>query len=167
MDYFEESEHLARFEREARTAAQIQNRYVMAIHDIGAAEDPSTGREIKYIVIEHVKGKSLSEHLKTAEPDQAGIVRLAEKIATGLVAAHKLNIVHRDIKASNIIVDEENQPKILDFGLAKPVALTAIGDADIEITEIRDARERHARLTSWQPTGPRFNDPSSAMGEVT
>ncbi len=46
---------------------------------------------------------------------------MLKKICNGLAAAHKLNIVHRDIKADNIIIDEQNEPKILDFGLAKPV----------------------------------------------
>ncbi len=62
--------------------------------------------------------------------DIATIVRLSEKIASGLAAAHKINVVHRDIKADNILVDEDDQPKILDFGLAKPVEPVQFAEGD-------------------------------------
>lgn len=114
-------ERSERFQREAKTAAQINNTYVMSIYDISSTYDQSAGREVSYIVMEYIKGKSLSQYLKEGKLDFADIVRVAEKIATGLAAAHKLNIVHRDIKPDNIIVDEQHNPSILDFGLAKPL----------------------------------------------
>ncbi len=120
-DYFGDQDRRDRFEREAKTAAQIQQANVMAIYDIGVAT-PSNGKsEIHYIVMEYVKGKSLSDFLNVHANDIGRLLRVSEKIALGLAAAHKLNIVHRDIKPENIIVDEQEEPKILDFGLAKPM----------------------------------------------
>ncbi len=119
--YFDDAERLERFKREARTAAQVTHPNVMAIYDIGSAPEPTTGQDINYIVMEYILGKPLSEFMKGKSTDLALIVRLAEKIAAGLAAAHKMQVVHRDIKADNIIVNDEEQPKILDFGLAKPI----------------------------------------------
>lgn len=120
-DFFSDQDRRDRFEREAKTAAQIQQANVMAIYDIGVAT-PSGGKsEIHYIVMEYIKGQSLSDFLTVHSNDTGKLIRVSEKIASGLAAAHKLNIVHRDIKPENIIVDEQEEPKILDFGLAKPM----------------------------------------------
>ncbi len=121
QEMFDNPEHKERFVREARTAAQVSHGNVMAIYDIDSATDAATGKSIQYIVMEYIKGQSLTEYLRTSKVDMAGVVRLAEKIGAGLAAAHKLRIVHRDIKSDNIILDEQHEPKILDFGLAKPI----------------------------------------------
>jgi len=127
-DYFGDAERRERFQREARMAAQISHGNVMAIYDIGSAVLPDSSQTIEYIVMEYIKGKSLSEYLKSRPHDVSTALRLAEKIASGLAAAHKIKVVHRDIKAENILIDDEEQPKILDFGLAKPVDPVQFGD---------------------------------------
>ncbi len=119
-EFFDNAERQERFKREATTAAQINHPNVMSIFDIGSDIDESSGRQLNYIVMEYVEGQSLSVYLNEKKPDLGTSLRLAEKIAAGLAAAHKLHIVHRDIKADNIIVDSDGEPKILDFGLAKP-----------------------------------------------
>ncbi len=125
----DDDDRLARFEREAKTAAQVSHPNVMAIYDINTAKD-SAGTDVTYIVMEYIRGKSLSEYMKMRSSDMATVVKLAEKIAAGLAAAHKINVVHRDIKADNIMVDEDDQPKILDFGLAKPVQPVKFSEGD-------------------------------------
>ncbi len=125
----DDDERLERFQREAKTAAQVSHPNVMAIYDIDLTKD-ADGNDITYIVMEYIKGKSLADYMKTRQGDIAAIVRLSEKIASGLAAAHKINVVHRDIKADNILVDEDDQPKILDFGLAKPVEPVQFAEGD-------------------------------------
>lgn len=120
-EYFDSEERLQRFHREAKTAAQISHPNVMGIHDIGRAPHPTTGKDINYIVMEYIEGQSLSEYIQVHGVDIGGVVRLAEKLASGFSAAHKLGIVHRDIKAENVIINADGEPKILDFGLAKPL----------------------------------------------
>jgi serine/threonine protein kinase/tetratricopeptide (TPR) repeat protein len=121
-DYFDDAERKERFYREAKTAAGISHPNVMAIHDINSALDPDSGRELDYIVMEYIEGTPLSGHLQKIRHDIKSVLALTEQIAAGLTAAHKVNVVHRDIKADNILIDNDNNPKILDFGLAKPVA---------------------------------------------
>ena len=129
-EFLEDKERTERFQREARTAAQISHPNVMGIYDIGSAPDPATGIEFTYIVMEYIEGRSLTQHFGDKSNDLNEVIRIAEHIASGLAAAHKINVVHRDIKAGNIIIDKDGYPKILDFGLAKPVAPKAGADAD-------------------------------------
>lgn len=127
-EFFEDSERLQRFEREAKTAAQITHPNVMGIYDMGKGKHPETGKEVSYIVMERVHGKPLFDYMQSSQTNLNSVLRLGEKIAAGLAAAHKLNIVHRDIKSSNILVDDEGTPKILDFGLAKPIEPVQMDD---------------------------------------
>lgn len=129
-EFADDKERLERFYREARTAAQIADAYVTRIFDIGTAKNETTSEDFTYIVMEYVAGESLTDYLTHSKPDLATRVRLAEKIAVGLSAAHKLNIVHRDIKPDNVIIDESGEPKILDFGLAKPLNPVQMSDDD-------------------------------------
>ena len=121
LDLFGDKEQQERFVREARTAAQINHPNVLGIYEIGITKT-SDEKEISYIVMEYLPGRSLSEVMRNSAFELKDMVRIAEKIASGLAAAHRMNIVHRDIKADNIIIDENGEPKILDFGLAKPSA---------------------------------------------
>jgi eukaryotic-like serine/threonine-protein kinase len=127
-EFFDSADRLARFKREAQTAAKISNANVMAIHDMGKAVEKESGRELNYIVMENIEGETLTEYMQTHNPDINELLRLSEKIAAGLAAAHKLGIVHRDIKSDNIKITPEGDPKILDFGLAKPTEMSALGD---------------------------------------
>ena len=124
-DVFGQVERQQRFEREARTAAQINHANVTSIYDI--SHTTIDGQDVSYIAMEYVQGKRLFDYL-TKDADMKVIIAVAEGIAAGLAAAHKLNIVHRDIKADNILIDDDGNPKILDFGLAKPIDQVQLGD---------------------------------------
>ena len=120
-EFVDDADRMSRFSREAKTAAKISHPNVMAIYDMDSAHHKESGRDVTYIVMEHISGQSLTDHLATRSPDMTELLRIAENIAAGLAAAHKLGIVHRDIKSDNIMIDEQGEPRILDFGLAKPI----------------------------------------------
>src|SRR5512136_238994 len=101
----------ARFLQEARAAAILNHPNVCTIYDIAEAEDQ------QFIVMEYVEGKTLREIIPVKKMQDA--ISYAIQIAEALQEAHSHGIVHRDIKAENIMVNTKNQVKVMDFGLAK------------------------------------------------
>jgi serine/threonine protein kinase len=159
---FDNPEHQNRFNREAKTAAQISHGNIMGIYDINTIVDPDTNREICYIVMEYVPGLSLNKYVSNTNLDLSDVVKLAEKISSGLSAAHRLNIVHRDIKAENIIVDEFGEPKILDFGLAKPVTSVIQFEDDDSTKSIETDITRAGKIIGTVS----YMSPEQARGEA-
>ena len=102
--------------REAQAAAMLDHSHICQIHEIsGSGED-------SFIVMQYVEGETLADVLTKERPGVEKSLELAIQIADALAAAHAHHIIHRDIKPGNIIVNEKNQAKVLDFGLAKFVA---------------------------------------------
>lgn len=108
---------LARFHREVRTARGIAHPNVVRVYDLGEHE----GRP--FLSMEYVDGEDLSVLLKRIGllPEKKG-VELARQLCAGLAAAHQAGVLHRDLKPANVMVDQEGQAKISDFGLAQLAA---------------------------------------------
>jgi tetratricopeptide (TPR) repeat protein len=110
-----DSQHYrARFLREARAVSALKHNNIAAVYDYGETDDGQP-----YIVMELVTGQSLSDLLMTSGLTLGQAVRIVEQVAEALAVAHKRGIVHRDIKPSNIHLTEQDEVKVLDFGLAK------------------------------------------------
>ena len=103
----------ARLLREARSAAALTHRRIAQVYDVVEHE----GRD--YIVMELVQGTSLATRIATGQLPLPDALDIGHQIAEGLEAAHERGIVHRDLKADNVLIDARGQVKILDFGLAK------------------------------------------------
>jgi serine/threonine-protein kinase len=120
-----ESGQLERFRREARAVAQLSHPNIVGVIDAGEDE----GRP--YIVFEYVEGETLKERIRRlGRLPIAEAVAYAIEIARGLGAAHARHIVHRDVKPQNVLLDEEGQAKVTDFGIARTLdeeGLTADG----------------------------------------
>lgn len=117
------SESVARFEREANLIARVQHPNIVTVHDFGVTEDG-----LCYIVMERLQGRTLRADLRaTGALATARAARIIRQIAAALAEAHRLGIVHRDLKASNVqLVPLGRDPdfvKLLDFGVAKLVHL--------------------------------------------
>ena len=102
-----------RFVREAQAAAALNHPRIVTIHDVNEYR----GRP--FISMECVKGRPLSDVIKDKQLDIAEAIDVAIQICDGLQAAHEKGLVHRDIKPGNIMIDDNRQVKILDFGIAK------------------------------------------------
>jgi serine/threonine protein kinase/Tol biopolymer transport system component len=107
----------ARFVQEAKLASALNHRNIIAIYDIDAAE--VDGKLVDFVAMQYVPGKTLDKMIGRAGLRLTDAIRYAQQIADGLAAAHGAGIIHRDLKPANIIVDEQGEVKILDFGLAK------------------------------------------------
>lgn len=112
----ENAEAVARLFREARSAAVLTHPNTVAIHDIGESDG------IFYIVMELVTGMSLLAYVGDARVSAARKLAWLVDVARALAAAHRAGVVHRDVKPSNVMVSDEGAVKVLDFGLAKPLA---------------------------------------------
>jgi serine/threonine protein kinase len=102
-----------RFMREARSAAAVVHSNVAAVHEV----DESGGHV--YIAMELVEGTSLRQELARTRLAIPETVRIAKGIARALAKAHEKGIVHRDLKPDNVMLNEDREVKVLDFGLAK------------------------------------------------
>ena len=116
-DPAEEEQYRKRFFREAQAAGKLSAAGIVNIYDIG--EDDAT--KLPYIVMEFVAGKTLDEYVAAAggRLSVGRSLDLIQQIALALDAAHAQGILHRDIKPANIMVTEDGQTKIADFGIAK------------------------------------------------
>lgn len=110
-----------RFVREARAASSLDHPNISVIHEIGETSDGHS-----FICMGYYDGKSLKELLEHDPPDIETSVAIIIQIAKGLQRAHEAGIVHRDIKPANIILTDQGEVKIVDFGLAKLVNETGV-----------------------------------------
>jgi serine/threonine protein kinase len=108
----EDGERRALFLAEARSAAAVAHANIATIYEVGTAGVSS------FIAMELVKGATLREALGRGL-DHARALRIAIGIARGLARAHELGVIHRDLKPENVMLDREDEAKILDFGLAR------------------------------------------------
>jgi serine/threonine protein kinase len=100
-----------RFQRESETLANLEHQNIATVHAVGTTKDGSP-----WMALELISGLRLDDWAE--EKSIASIVSMLEKISDALAAAHKKNIVHRDVKPANILVTHNDQPRVLDFGIA-------------------------------------------------
>jgi WD40 repeat protein/tRNA A-37 threonylcarbamoyl transferase component Bud32 len=110
--FYNTPEEQERFQREARSAGQLQHPNIVSVYEVGEADG------VPYIVCQYVEGRTLAEVVADRRPAPREAAALVLRVARALHYAHSLGVVHRDIKSSNILLDASGQPYLADFGLA-------------------------------------------------
>jgi alpha-tubulin suppressor-like RCC1 family protein/tRNA A-37 threonylcarbamoyl transferase component Bud32 len=119
--YVEDDEAIARFAREARFVTQLNHPNVVGVHrvlDLGAAGIA--------LVMAHIDGRTLKQVIQEERPlSQDFVVNVLQQVAAALAAAHRMGIVHRDVKPENIFIDSEGKALLADFGVARSMSGTS------------------------------------------
>jgi eukaryotic-like serine/threonine-protein kinase len=126
------SEALQRFEREAALLAALEHPGIARIYASGSADTPSG--PLPYLAMEYIRGRDLISHARAHDLSPPARLRLLAAVCRAVHHAHTQGVIHRDLKPANILVDEQGQPKILDFGVARAIGheqftrMTAAGE---------------------------------------
>jgi len=131
-----------KFLREARAAAQLKHPNIVSVHEVGR------DGETVYIVSDFIKGLSLADWLTGQKPTFRESAELCVKVCDALQHAHSHGVIHRDLKPGNILLDQDFNPHLTDFGLAK-----------------RDAAEITMTLDGQILGTPAYMSPEQARGE--
>ncbi|WP_344930163.1 serine/threonine-protein kinase [Streptosporangium carneum] len=116
-----DSEARIRLEREVRALRRVESPYVARVVDADlACERP-------YLVMEHIEGDTLLDRVRRGGPlGGAGLVALAHGLATALSIIHAAGVVHRDLKPANVLINAEDDPVLIDFGIAQVLDATRL-----------------------------------------
>ena len=136
-------DEVARFRTEAEAAARLQHPNIVAVFEVGTCE----GQE--FFSMEFIEGTSLSQRLGGGKLNGRLAARYLRTLALAVHYAHRQGILHRDLKPSNVLLDNDDQPHITDFGLAKRF------------------REEHGQTRTGTVLGtPSYMSPEQAMGRT-
>ncbi len=123
-----DKETVERFSNELKLARKISHRNVCRMFDLGKAEGTT------FITMEFVPGEDLKKFIrKTGQLGAGRTVSIAKQVCEGLAEAHHLGVVHRDLKPQNIMVDEDGNARIMDFGIARSIKAKGITGAGVMI----------------------------------
>ncbi len=120
---------LDRFRFETEVLAKLQHPAIAQLYEAGV--ETVDDNEIPFFAMELVRGRSLSEFVRVAQPSTHERLLLMQKVAGAVHYAHSRGVVHRDLKPSNIMVSESGDPKILDFGVARTT------ESDLRATDLQ------------------------------
>jgi serine/threonine protein kinase len=116
----DDAQYQARFRREAQAAASLDEPHIVPIHDFGEID----GR--LYVTMRLIDGKTINELVANGPLPPQRAVSVIEQIAAALGAAHRIGLVHRDVKPSNILVTEDDFAYLIDFGIARAAEATKL-----------------------------------------
>ena len=106
---------LARFQIEAESVAKLKHHTFVQIYEVGSDEG------LPFLALEYCGGGSLEDRIGESPPTPRESAELIAKLADAMEYAHQAGVIHRDLKPGNVLFDENGEPKITDFGLAKKV----------------------------------------------
>jgi len=129
-DIASDEQTIERFRSELRLARAVSHRHICRMHDLGREEETGT----YFITMEYVPGEDLKSLIHSIGALPVGkAVAIARQAAEGLAEAHRLGVVHRDLKPQNIMIDREGGARLMDFGIARSVKTKGITGAGVMI----------------------------------
>ena len=124
--YAGDNQFLTRFQREARAVARLKDPGLVAVYDQGI------GGQHPFLVMELIEGGTLRELLRERGPmPPHAVAAVLRPVLSGLAVAHRAGLVHRDIKPENVLISDEGEVKIADFGLVRAVAEAKITSTSV------------------------------------
>jgi serine/threonine protein kinase/Tfp pilus assembly protein PilF len=145
----------ARFLREARAVSALSHPHIATIYDYGETDEGEP-----YIVMELIKGETLGELMLNEKLTIARAIDIIKQVGEALAEAHRQGIIHRDIKPTNVAINERGHVKVLDFGLAKQVAVGAAEATDPEQQTLMATHTREGFIVGT----PMYLAPEQALG---
>ncbi|WP_026570409.1 MULTISPECIES: Stk1 family PASTA domain-containing Ser/Thr kinase [Sediminibacillus] len=140
LEYANDDEFIARFHREAHSATSLSHPNIVNIYDVGEEEG------IYYMVMEYVDGMTLKKYIQTYGPiavDEA--ITIMKQVTSAITHAHANDIVHRDIKPQNILIDSYGNVKVTDFGIAVALSATSLTQTNSVLGSVHYLSPEQAR----------------------
>ena len=141
---------LRRFRRERQILARLEHPNIARVLDGGSTDDG-----LPYLVMEYVEGRSLLDYASEAHLDLTARLRLFVEVCGAVEYAHQQQVVHRDLKPNNIMVDAHGRPRLLDFGIAKLVSTAEVGPGN----------DATATAADFGMLTPRYASPEHVKGD--
>lgn len=140
LEYANDEEFIVRFDREAKAATSLSHPNIVNIFDVGAEKN------ILYMVMEYVDGLTLKEYIHKNSPiDVETALDIMNQVSSAIAHAHANDLVHRDIKPQNILIDKYGHVKVTDFGIAIALSATALTQTNAILGSVHYLSPEQAR----------------------
>jgi serine/threonine protein kinase len=140
LDFVNDEEFIRRFRREAQSATSLVHPNIVSIYDVGEDGD------LYYIVMEYVDGQTLKKYIQQNSPlSVEETLHIMKQLTSAISHAHQNNIIHRDIKPQNILIDNFGNVKITDFGIAMALSATSITQTNSVLGSVHYLSPEQAR----------------------
>lgn len=139
LDFQNDKDSLRRFQREALSTTELTHPNIVSIYDVGEGDRP-------YIVMEYIDGMDLKQYIRENHPiPYQKAIDIMEQILDGIAYAHKNDVIHRDIKPHNILIDKNGNVKITDFGIAVALSQNSITQTNSLLGSVQYISPEQAR----------------------
>ncbi|MDC3416440.1 Stk1 family PASTA domain-containing Ser/Thr kinase [Aquibacillus salsiterrae] len=140
LEYANDDEFIARFHREAQSATSLSHPNIVNIYDVGEEDN------IYYMIMEYVEGMTLKKYIQMYGPVEVEeAIDITKQITSAITHAHANEIVHRDIKPQNILIDPFGQVKVTDFGIAIALSATSLTQTNSVLGSVHYLSPEQAR----------------------
>ncbi|WAA13651.1 Stk1 family PASTA domain-containing Ser/Thr kinase [Fervidibacillus halotolerans] len=140
LDFANDEKFIRRFRREAESATSLVHPNIVNIYDVGEEAD------IYFIVMEYVEGETLKQYIQSNSPlPIEKTIDIMKQLVSAISHAHQNNIIHRDIKPQNILIDKKGNVKITDFGIAQALTSTTITNTNSLLGSVHYISPEQAR----------------------